>query len=583
MPTTTLDWRWAVDAASNRTRAGFVAATARPHSDSSSGTAWTVDVYGVATTKDLRRLQCSLDGTSWVPARAQTTIPESGHDQLSFSQRYRRKPAARLGAIEGDNGLVGVRFSCHFGPGDRATDLQHSPSPTWRRLRRSLSVRDSSTSKHAWKVDSLPVRCLGYPIADAEAPCSSTSRRRARNTAFVGTSPASEHATSVTVCVQYLYGTGYTRQALIEFVAWYLLLGAQRIVVFDSMEPELEVGERQQTVAQERQRALYSLSAALGEQLVLVRGLATWDMMRRTRTHMSGQSIAGNMCKSAAAALTPAAHSTYAAMLDLDEFLTPPATDASRPDGMASHLAGSLLRLSAHVHSGASVTMHYLNDAQLSHSRVHPGSGTGRCLSFASVYYWPPTCGHASSETGVPLSGKSGLVHRSWRGHPDNFEPGPSVNWTSFPHWNFFHRSKFLVDTADDGLMTANHECCCKMAGTSGQQCTTRSGRLGNHTCATLEFMPLEYWHIRHLKGSGLAVDADRPATRSCRKAGPISAVIAVDGVRKRIQTTPDEDIFPVSWEGEYAMAISNLTRRVQALHQEHSHGLQSSLSSIVA
>ena len=52
---------------------------------------------------------------------------------------------------------------------------------------------------------------------------------------------------------------------------------------------------------------------------VVVRGLATWDMMRRTRSHMSGQSLAGTLCKAAAGALA-GGHAAFAMLPDFDEF-----------------------------------------------------------------------------------------------------------------------------------------------------------------------------------------------------------------------------------------------------------------------
>ena len=86
-------------------------------------------------------------------------------------------------------------------------------------------------------------------------------------------SSGSSSSADVTVCVQYVYGTGYTSRTLQEFAAWYLLLGAKRIVVFDSMEPSLEPTAEQPT-AMERKEALHSLSVALGRRFVVVRGLS---------------------------------------------------------------------------------------------------------------------------------------------------------------------------------------------------------------------------------------------------------------------------------------------------------------------
>lgn len=587
---TLLDWRWAFDTASNRTRAGVVAATL----DASGGT---LTVFGVTSSKYLRKLQCSLDGegsssssSTWVPATSQTAIPESDFDPISFSQRYKRKwPPGGNGPVEGDSGFFGVRFRCAFGGTVMSAAI----------LRRAtLSVRVDSS----WRIDGVRIRCPGYPIAEGEPPaCSSASAlvvggsqqhepRKAIMHPFVGvasnentSSPepgfsSSAAAVDVTVCVQYVYGTGYSARTLIEFAAWYLLLGARRIVIFDSMEPHLEVGETSQRVARERMQALHALSASLGDRFVVVRGLAVWDAMRRARFHMSGQSVAGNMCKAAAGALAPRGHAAYAVLPDLDELLSPPPSDAAVPRRLATRLAGSLRRLARYVHGGRPATGLYLSDGRAVHSRVHRGGGTQRCLSFASIYYWPPECDDKSnlnsSSSSRSSSGGGGsfiepqpsVLRRLWRGHPDNFERGPSHNWTHFPHWNFFVRSKFLVEATDDDLLTSNHECCCKSASVTGKQCTTRSGALGNHTCATLEFMPLEHWHVRHLKGSGLSQrnEPGRAAADACRKAGPIPTVLAAHGRRERVQVAPVEETFPATWATEYTFELARLARLLE-------------------
>ena len=612
MPTT-LDWRWAVDAETNRTVGGIVAAVLRTNPGDS---ALKVAVHGVALSKMLRQLKCSADnGRTWIFATAKTIIPESEVDPTSFAQRYRHKWPSNAGPVEGDNNLLGVRFTCAF-PTDGATKLSAakvggnrekderegegnsderegrkiknrfksyatSESDATTSLPMQLSFQSSLGSITLWQIDGVRLRCPGYPITDEALPCAKHLARRQQlpqpsRLVWQPFPSSAERAPAagvdVTVCVQYVYGTGYSAQSILEFASWYLLLGARRLVIFDSMEPELEPGESK-LIASERMSALNALAATLGHRLSLVRGLATWDMMRRTRTHMNGQSIAGNMCKSAAGALATPGRAAYALLPDLDEFLSPPSSDADISGRLGSQLAGSLERLARHVHGGEPATAHYLDDDTSVRSRVHRGVGSRRCLSFASIYYYPPTCestlnAHGSgSRTNISHSGKTSttvqvggssndlpaVIRRSWRGQPDNFEFGPSHNWTAFPHWNFMVRSKFLVDAADDGVLTGNHECCCKQGLVVGRQCSTRSGLLGNHSCSTVEFMPLEFWHIRHLKGGG-------QASGPCRKSASISSVLAVNGKRQRIPTVPEEHVFPQSWRSEYLLMLSNLS-----------------------
>ena len=553
MPTTTVEWQWAVDA-ENVTRAGVVAAVR---------TASGVTVHAVLPRTRLSRVNCSMDGRDWVLASQVTAIPEADFDRQSFGERYNRKWPAGRGAIDAEKySLTGVRFVCAF------DDLSSSVASE-----RRLTVR----SADGWRIDGVRIRCPGYPIVDEAATGSgAASQCPAVPLASAASNSLSARRADVTVCVQYIYGSGYSARTVREFAAWYLLLGAKRIVVFDSMEPHLEPALAPQRVAQERMDFLHDLSSSLGSRFVVVRGLAVWDMMRRTRLHMSGQSLAGAMCKAAAGALAVPGRPTFALMPDFDELLSPPTADASAmPHRLATRLAGSLRRLALHVHSGVPVTAHYLpEDSNAVTSRVHYGGGTRRCLSFASVYYLTPACNHSHrSEVGevgaagersgddsaAAFDAQPALLRRSWRAQPDNFEQGPSYAWKHFAHWNFFVRSKYLVDATDDAIMTGNHECCCHMSARAGGQCTTRNGLIGNHTCAALEFMPLEHWHVRHLRGGGLSEGRD-----ACRRSSSVPSIeCGADGVRRHVRIEPTAELFPTSWAAEYLAALDNLTRSV--------------------
>ena len=101
----------------------------------------------------------------------------------------------------------------------------------------------------------------------------------------------------------------------------------------------------------------------------------------------------------------------------------------------------------------------------------------------------------------------------------------------------------------------------------SGKHCSSRSGLLGRHACATLEFMPLEHWHVRHFKGGGLAYGLANQTGNDgpCRKSGAVSSVLATNGKRQRVLSTPEEDSFPSAWLVEYKEVLDRVTHAVLA------------------
>lgn len=578
----TLAWRWAVDA--NHTRAGIVAASLSPVGDG-------IIVYGMMVSQHAPGLACSIRNgmqsgaddrmkSQWVPVVNATEIPEARGDRQSFGERYKHKWPSGAGMVEVDNALAGARFVCPFS--DKLSRNNATGSILVRRARHFAAYTISVRSSTGWQIDNVTIHSLGYPIVDGfEDAADSGMVQSALSIAPTPSVRTDEvQGADVTVCVQYVYGTGYSRSTLLEFAAWYYLLGARRIVVFDSIESDLEPGDGRH-VAQERQGVLHALAAALGNRFVVVRGLATWDMMRRTRSHMSAQTLAGNMCKAAAGALAVPGRATYALLADIDEFLSPPSSDASMSQRIATRLEGSLGRLALHVDRGSPATALYLQDAAAVASRVHRGHGTGRCLSFASVYYYTRVCddsNHASSRNSDEHSSSNGrgaveaddaqpaILRRSWRGWPDNFEDGPSHLWRGFSHWNFHERSKFLVDAIDDQVLTGAHECCCRPMQAGGKQCSSRNSGLEVHTCATLEFMPLEHWHVRHLKGSGLR---DGFSLDPCRRTKTVSSIKLIAGERQHVTIEPEEVSFPRTWAAEYQAALDNLARTLEAKERQ--------------
>ena len=76
-----------------------------------------------------------------------------------------------------------------------------------------------------------------------------------------------------------------------------------------------------------------------------------------------------------------------------------------------------------------------------------------------------------------------------------------------------------------------------------------------NLTCASVEFMPLEYWHVRHLQGAG-----HRDGKSQCRPSNAFTAVLLQNGTRRRVQSEAQPAAFPRQWAREYAWALGNLT-----------------------
>ena len=550
MPIHTLEWRWAhgggtgVDSR-KPWRVGLVAAVR------SSRTADTVVVYGVAPVLHLQALACSLDGSRWVPAQEQTAIPESTADRQTMLNRFRHKFPTQ-GKREGDLGElmpVSIRFACKLSN----DSLLPTPGQT-------LQVASGTI----WSVN-LPIHCRGYPISESgnstHLDLESSPNTLQANSARVG---SVDPGVDVTVCVPYMYGRGYGRHTILEFTAWYLLLGARRVVMFESMEPELTVPS-EKAVVKERVEALHALSRKLGDRLVVVRGLATWDVMRRTSMHMNGQTLASNMCKDAAGALAPHVSKAFALMLDLDEFLAPPpptlVQSEQRPH---ERLAGSLERLARRVTNDQSAVSLRQGGAQAMLSRVHVGVGSGRCLSFASSYYLPPACSALNASdyasTVDSTSPLPTILWRSMRGQPDQFELGPSHAWTWVTRWDWRVRSKYMVDATDFMSLVGVHECCCRFttrrvggSGNPTSQCSTKHGLSKDHSCAALEFMPIEQWHVHHFRGKKLCqTNATHRAVRWTKSPTGV-------GKSAHVSVRAQDEPLPVAWANEYVDALHTL------------------------
>lgn len=459
--------------------------------------------------------------------------------------------------------MVGVRFVCSIGSNARQQTG-------------TMSIRGGGLGTSAWQVDKVRIHCAGFPILgniDEAANASCSMGRGAVTQYQASDAPSAIIETEVTVCVPRIFGHGFSTRTLLEFIAWYILLGARRIVFFDSMEPELEVTADERAIAQERMEGLYAIARAMPDRISVVRGLATFDFMRRTMNHADGQSLANNLCKDAVGVIAAAGGRTaYIASLDVDEFLSPPVSDFSQreqeqpPERKSSKLAGALSRLTAHMHDGRPATGRHVYEDQLVNSRVHAGRGTGRCLSFAGVYYSFPACADGKSEDDqVDL--RPPLLRMSWRSQPDNFELGPSHNWTVYKTWNFNVHAKYVVDANSQSHVAGIHDCCCAAGKNYAKgTCVGRHGpgKMG-HSCATVEFMPLEYWHVRHLRSP--VVKMNRSA---CQYGGAMKSVLNIGRVHHAVWLKAkggETNALPAAWELEYETALRGLSRHAGREH----------------
>lgn len=256
-----------------------------------------------------------------------------------------------------------ARFECKFV--DLTSHLKWPPT--------SREPLHLTLGTKAWQLPPVLIRPSATLLSDrGEAPIATTT---------TSTVPAALHqarhhhslhgsahlSASVSVCVNKIYAPGPSAREWIDFVSWYLLLGARRIVVFESLEPNgtaiaraavaraserataggvghtarVEAssdGERADpAVTAQRRSVLHALKRTLGSRFVVVPAFCDHEVMYRATPNMHCQVLAGNMCIDATTATTATDTVAYALHVDTDEYLTPPvgaaASTRAREDG----------------------------------------------------------------------------------------------------------------------------------------------------------------------------------------------------------------------------------------------------------
>lgn len=513
--TETLVWRWSGGDSPtlNGTRAGIVWASV------SAADASVVTVFG-AITQRTGALECILDGgDAWVEATHVSYLHEGFSHFDWFRRVFRHRHPDLLTSGPPSVKAGSVRFRCPFRSG------------------LALAGRTFGVRMQHWQIDGVPVRAAGFPVAQPLAAAAAPPR--------------------VTVCVQYMYGLGYTSRALTEFLAWYQLLGAHNFILFDDMEPHrfAHRDSAEVALAQQRRDAIASLAQAPAARLTVVRGLCTHEFM--LRTSIKCQVLAGNMCMESAAA---AGAGAYTLPVDIDEFLTPPV--AFGP------LTGALQRLAEGVGAGTPVSV-------LGRVLRHPGLGA--CIKFVGIYYTARPCGDGTSETrDASADDGLGVSRLAYRTVTDNFEEGPSYEWTTLRWWDWRVHAKYLQDATVPNATVGIHSCCLleslssQVAAERAAEQAARPEQLGGveaierteGACARVEHAPLESWRIRHLReapGSSCA-DYSDPRER-------VHARLWRGGRSSEVDIYPDHvafDPLPAAWQRDAQASYEELLRQLK-------------------
>ena len=253
--------------------------------------------------------------------------------------------------------------------------------------------------------------------------------------------------------------------------------------------------------------------------------------------------MANNICRHwARADAVVSGPGSFVITPDLDEFMAPATLGGAAPPLLGSEhaalpLRGALARLAHAMGTGGSVAASAGLPARVRH--VEGSAARGRCLKVAGVNYFPPACPTASSSVAAALSPLMlpRVLHMTTQAQPDAYEAGPSWAWKHVS-WGGQVRAKWLATAApgDEDSIVSIHHCCQPISSlqlaTSSRDAEPGSalrrrlkikasthgddgkeGKEGKEVrvCASQEQLPIELWHVRHLRGSNGAGGACRP------------------------------------------------------------------------
>mmetsp|Transcript_3059 Transcript_3059/g.9561 ORF Transcript_3059/g.9561 Transcript_3059/m.9561 type:complete len:617 (-) Transcript_3059:99-1949(-) len=458
-------------------------------------------------------LECSLDGgATWRRAKSLHEFkPGAGHfvasdDRIDWSavttQNVGLDVACGRHAASRDACVHGLRVACS---GVSAL----SPPRVGLRLRLAAGMSGKGKRRQAevgvvvWQIESVPVRASSFPLGASE--CEST----AGGALGVVTSTTER----VSVVMPYLYPGADGRRALghlTEWVGWYSLLGASRILLFDQQLSPPTGGFA---------RGLEALAAS-NKRVLLLRGWWSPRLYISRRYQVFSLNLALSAvrgCASAARAASGSSPAEWVLSLDLDEFVYPvpaaqarsflrapqphhlqrdPPLDAApqrRPWRLrwGRSLSGALLRLAAHLGEAG----------EASGGEASGGEASGGCRGPASVAYLCRVDYYAAEACSGNSSGGGGLEAAPLRVGPPSFEAGPSSGWRIWGRMDEIVcdttpavanrgigcvsselKTKWMVDVAKGYRAAGVHD--------------VRPARLEDDACAVK--LPLEHIHLRH-------------------------------------------------------------------------------------
>ena len=492
-----LTWHWA-DASARSASFGLVHASEAPREPS------TVVMWGVlGDRRSSSALECSLQladstrTTAWVAAVVEA-LPlgtgSAGLSQLSFYQRRfgRAPPQPTLPWGNASSLPASVQMRCDLG----------TPVAGHR-----LSVR-SSLAGADWRLDGVLVHPATWSMHQAAG-----GTRGGPSLSGAAAAEGAPPPVSITACVGYVFAdaTGHapSAAALFEWAAWYALLGATRLVIFDDMDDE----SHPTAAALRALAALPSWSGALPvapgggatTSVVVVRGLCLRDTMLRASMHANCQVLANNLCRHFARADAPP---SVVVAADLDEFMAPatpagvPLSHAAREDTAKGllPLRGALARLASSRPTGSGVGQQ--------------GRSAHVCLKMANVAYLPPACDEAGDGSGRAVAPSAAaerdigvgakVLRMTARGQPDSFEIGPSSQWGLARSWGAPVRAKWMASAAaGDKDVVSIHHCCQPMLTEQRKKDKTekKDNKAKASPCDLVESLPIESWHVRHFRG----------------------------------------------------------------------------------